>query len=176
MEAQGKPAFTPEFGRVNVGACIKLVVLYLLANPHVAKKYPYPKKQRRGDYATYYSAYLANQGWTGQELAELVNELFPTQWQANHWLMYKVVLGGPAGLTQFEWVKVRQEREGDRFNYTKAWYSLNDSPDGDPSRPAYRTIIQDFENLKPHLTDLMTFVTTIYRIMGEVPKEVNARG
>jgi len=153
---QGKKPFKPEPGRLNLILCTKLLVLWLLAHPEIGKKYPYPRRQRRGDYANYYEAYKANEGWTGQELAELIQLVLGTQWRPSNWLMYNAVLGGDAGLATYEWVLVRQDKEDQ--NYTRAWYRLNDNPFGDPSRPAARAIEQDKENLAHHLRDLARFI------------------
>lgn len=162
-----------EVGRINVIGAMKLMVLWLLANPKkVGEGVPYPQKQRRGQFPNYYAAYKANGGWTGQELMELIEYHLGTEWKPNSWTIYNAVLGGENGLVHYEWVKMRQEEPGQ--NFTVAWYCLNDDELADPSRPARRAIEQDKENLAQHLKRVLRWIraidNTIYhgRLFDEV--------
>lgn len=149
-----------EAGRINVIACMKLLTLWLLISPKAhGEGVPYPHKQRRGPYANYWEAYRANDGWTGQELMELIAHYMGTQWQPNKWTMYNAVLGGPDGLATRGWLVARQANADQ--NMTKAWYRIKDQPEGDPSRPVYRAFEQDKENLAAHLKDAARFLARI---------------
>lgn len=155
-----KRPFRPEPGRINVIMCMKLMVLWLLAHPkEVGERVPYPKRRRRQDHPNYWSAYQANGGWTGQELAELIAHELGTKWKPNNWLMYHAVLGGESGLAHYEWVKFRMENPDQP--HSVAWYRLNDDPFGDPPRPSKRALEQDKENLAEHLKDVVRFVKAI---------------
>ncbi|MBY6273693.1 MAG: hypothetical protein CW346_15985 [Bacillaceae bacterium] len=149
-----------ELGRLNVIGIMKLMVLWLLADPKkVGEGVPYPKKQRRGEYGNYYEAYVANHGWTGQELMELIEYHLGLEWRPNNWTMYNAVLGGPNGLVQYEWVLMRQDEPGQ--NFTVAWYRLNDDELDDPSRPAYKALERDKENLAHHLKQVLRFIRAV---------------
>jgi hypothetical protein len=152
-------------------ACVKLVVLHLLQNPEIAKKYPYPEKLRRPRHANYYEAYKhyvwpdgreEPQGWLGQELRELVNLIFPTQvWRCGTDLMYNHVLsGGPASLEANALVTAIRT-EPVRKGHNSVWYTLNHDPYGDPNRPIARIIEQDKENLAAILRDSMRFLVRL---------------
>lgn len=145
--------------KLNTTAAIKLVVLTLLQNPEVGRRFPYPKKLRRKPYANYYEAYLDEPvGWTGQELMELVNLIIPTQtWRCQPDMMYNNVL---ASLDRHELVVTYRETPV-RKGYNTVWYRLNDNPEGDPSRPIHRMIEQDKSALAPQLQDAYRFLKAI---------------